>query len=379
MFIILDDSIAEIVNGISKNDFENYAFNDFFRHFITAYKQGKHFLWASRKAINMLKINTLLEEDARRCFIDMDNSYTQYKSIVLKSKFEVRIKFYNNDITENEINKCTTEKVVNKEKDCINISYKYFIEDTLWAPTKFLLENQNEYDVYKVIVKNFINEITSTNTSLINADVVHGGGSTIGKCYSRYQYNSFLFSIVDSDKKAPKSSNGQTAKQLISNNKKNCNFTDFYILKCHECENLIPVNLFIEQCTNTNTKSFLEELQQNSSGHLLYFDFKNGLIPNAIFVEDKDQQEIILEYWGKVISDIRAGACRKCSPCLKKGCDSIIIKGLGEKVTSKLLRNIETKKYTLPPYLNELWNHIGKTMFSCFASGGEKKLSHINF
>lgn len=212
----------------------------------------------------------------------------------------------------------------------------------------------------------------------VNAFSIGTGGSTMAQMYENFtKQEQPCFAIIDSDRKAPegtyKSKLGDTAK-AIRRVQAYSVFTGFYIMKVHECENLLPKKLLkeviAEYIDDQQNKSECLNFIERDNLPTDYFDFKSG----ASFCYLIEQDLLSNDYWKDNIKKFSINKkCLKQEFCLyQEDCSCLICPSFGENLLKNSVNFLNTKspreKASLIEFDQPELEHISRRVFSyCIA------------
>jgi hypothetical protein len=350
MFLILDKSLAKY-NATTKKKVELLL-----KNLETCDRERYHYITIDRKTYDKLKDKDLLS-DVKEFLKISSNRYLQ------------------NDVMTSDLNivcyicliKIADEKVIKRNsKTTLLLSYERFLKLKMSRETLFILESDNDFEVYKYIVDYYIHNKSIPVTYVFDDD--NGGGHNIAKRFNRKQKeNRFCLCICEADKKYPTALPGKTAKDLMT--VQVSNLSSYYdILQINEVENLIPLHV-LKNCAkykNHSATTWVEKLEKNYPEARFYFDFKKGF-KNRIL-----KNNLAMVYWSPIFNQLNIDIAKqllKCCKDHKKNVDSCsveFIKGFGNDLLSDM-QNINDStnltNYHLPE-LKKKYLEIGKTIFS---------------
>lgn len=180
------------------------------------------------------------------------------------------------------------------------VTYEYFLDSLKVQPMNFILEDEDDDIVYRLIINWYIKE-KNINTN-ISYTIVHGGGVNIVDVAQRYIRDGIMaVCITDPDLRFPeqKIKNNSSCKQCARLSAIGGIYYHYYP-NVHEIENLIPLNYIdlldwhLKQ--NEMDKKAFDKLRNcvASEKILQFFDYKEGITKHLIEeeIEGKD------EYYG---------------------------------------------------------------------------------
>ncbi len=271
---------------------------------------------------------------------------------------------YRNIPTMNSLLNIMTRTICVFFKSCTSSSRNRFSEfveldsfasGTLTTPTTILSENNDDVK-YLVHFGNFLIRNKQINGVKISAKAVLGGGNTTAKIFKQYTIDrsEFCLCFVDSDRKYPNASFGETANK-VSGILQNT-FANYIITPRREIENYIPHYVlfacYANDCNKKQSVDILDALLTNNlTDALRYIDIKEGL-DRYTFMRHSADPNFLKFYAGFIshpslshlftTSTCTNSPCKKCKPCV-----SVYIRSLGSHVLSDALK-----------YINDIENNI---------------------
>jgi len=337
MLLILDPSL---LNGIQHNQNVIHAL-DLIAH---SRRLGYHIVLGDREVIKYLATCDSLSKLAQEVYKDIYNNLPIIHSYRHVMRTQVKV------VLENIL-----EFVEIDGFHFILVCIEYFSSYlSIHSPTILLAENLDDVSFYKRVADTYIKSNTLGNIH-IRCESRHGGGGTTTQVFQQIQSGeqNFCLCILDSDKKAPKLSPGNTARDVSRAHNPKQHLCKVYILNVREIENLIPTSiyrdLFIEDQNKKNAIDFIEFIDNNHIDIRNYLDLKNGLKLCKVFKENREGE--FFKYWincARIISETfnqNLYICLQnlvCSKTEDKDCECYVTFGFGDNI----IRKIEDKKYS---------------------------------
>ena len=236
-------------------------------------KHGKHMLLSNRESMKQIRDCDYVNSDTKRVFTYLFENYPTFAYIKDKLSFYVKVV---TGVKHMSLNQSDNANI-------FELSYDYLQEINIITETIVIGENQTEINFYNYLSKYYKskNNLGSMHTCFSPR---MGGGSTTHTVYSSIQASeqNFCLCFVDSDKKHPTASLGDTLKavQRIDNPAKL--LSHVHALNSREIENLIPLSILEKICKedvnhNNGYESLKRIVETENYKDILYLDFKNGL------------------------------------------------------------------------------------------------------
>lgn len=239
----------------------------------TGHKEGKLIAIASRDDAKTISEQEHLNSDTRQQFLKLHHNAAI--SVAIKKKLGIYIEVVSGDKV--------CDLITHSNHKTIRLSYDRIQDTDMINGTLFIGENFTELEYYRIIAERYKKEKAINNLPLYFKEQ-NGGGSVAAKLYEKFQKeeNSLCICLTDSDSHYPRCSIGDTAKQVKDINDKNYPLSDHLILHSREIENLIPINVLKEVCTeDVNWKNGYNDiyalLKEGCFEELLFFDYKKGV------------------------------------------------------------------------------------------------------
>ena len=329
-------------------------------------RAGKNYIFAEKGVLEKLMVQKDFSRTMRTLFKSLYNNSSEDK-LYLKSVNKYINMVYNKTKEENKIEivmELTSKKAVD-------------ICDT----TVLITENQEDALFYELIAKYYTKYNGFKNIEFF-FESKPGGGNTTAKVLERtvYTENRLCLCIVDSDKKFPDDSGGDTKKHVEDFTK--CKTQDIWkaiILDVHEVENLIPIG-WIEKCIPCETISFLKYLkrkvaEKKNDAPIYYFDIKKGIEKDKFVCADSqdknkkgfDKSQCFRNYWSVYLKGYGIDLNNLGEINGKR-----IIQGTNEKILNKILGKykIEDIDMVNEEHLKDKWLSLGRDIFSWGCVGG---------
>lgn len=315
-----------------------------------AYKYGKHIVFLDVKLYDRIIDSNYVSEYIKNLFKQIISKNINKESIRQSVTFFAQVTF---------------KESTQRRDNCIIINPKDNYSFEFYEETHFLVENLLDEEFYK----HCLDYYKRTNNKIkigYSYYPLLGGGSTITKVYQLEikLKQHFCLAIVDSDKKCPEGSKGDTARSLlVADKKKPFNCKCYMMEKVMEIENLLPKSVVKEYKNEINSLQF----------NLSFFDYKNGLCKEKLFKSN------LLSYWQNQLNGTEyyeglteiEGETTKTDFEIEKFKEKYkkqkLIEGFGPNVLEECLKyEDELKAITkedLTDAQEEEWNKIGKLFF----------------
>nr|WP_314096888.1 hypothetical protein [uncultured Lachnoanaerobaculum sp.] len=335
-------------------------------------RAGKNYIFAEKGVLEKLMVQKDFSRTMRTLFKSLYNNSSEDK-LYLKSVNKYINMVYNKTREENKI-----EIVMElTSKNAVDIC------DT----PVLITENQEDALFYELIAK-YYTKCNGFKNMEIFFESKPGGGDTTAKVLKQTVNtgNRLCLCIVDSDKKFPDDSGGDTKKHVEDFTK--CKTQDIWkaiILDVHEVENLIPIG-WIEKCSKENgipceTISFLKYLkgkvaEEKNNAPIYYFDIKKGIKKDKFVCADSQNENIQKEfnksecfrnYWSKHLKGYGIDLNK-----LEEMDGKDIIQGVDKRILNKILgkyKNIDIYMVN-EEHLKDKWLSLGRDIFSWGCVGG---------
>ncbi len=322
MLFVIDKSIANALeNGSKSQDDVVLAVQSI----ADAYRKGYHLIFAERKTLKILKECSLLSDTTRRLYAKAHQRFPQTGEY--RKKFVRRVEVI---ATEGTFE-------LSEEGECkvIRLSANYISNSSIASETVFLSENQSDVSFYKKLAQAYMSW-SDLGKIHIRCEPRGGGGQTTVNEYESVQNpkNRLCLCIVDSDRKIPSGSIGDTAKAVKKIDDVNQPLCELVILNVRKIENMIPTSMYREAAIGDvnwmEGVSFLEKLESsNVSDARKYLDIKKGLKLGDILHVSPDSP--VSKYWLRVLKILKiSDKCLANEACTdKKSCTCIVAHSLG--------------------------------------------------
>lgn len=226
MIFYLDSSLLKEIN--SRPD----QLYNFLEDLCTARRNGRHLIFSERETIEKLIDLPKLSPRAHRTL-----------STVLR-KLRGKLSIFNACTTYIRIKHGTKlfSRIKKDQKSEISISIDMINGDEIFSKPRILVENRTDGDFYTAIAKLLIAQERNIQGTLLNYELVSGGGSQTPREYRSLKKTDYLvYCIVDADIDFPNAALGKNTAQPIHNmDLTSPNPTkESLILNCYSAENLI--------------------------------------------------------------------------------------------------------------------------------------------
>lgn len=339
-----------------------------------AAREGKHFVIAERETLKKIIECPDLNRNQKAIYKTLLNKsaeFREYLSIVSKY-IEI-------------CQPCPYPHIDSSSgKDIIKVSPKFFDDSETIQKTILLCENSEDTIFYEQIT-NFYRFRQKIKGIRIDFEPRGGGGSTIADEYNNIQQEKkrLCLCIVDSDKIAPHSSLGNTAKKIQEIDNSDEIKTELLILDVRDIENLIPNSILSEIIDGNNDRekawTIFNAIQNSHVSEIRNFlDIKEGTLLKTII--NNTSQETKLFWEDKFIEILNFNTnidqwCVDNWQCQKKTkCDCYISLGFGKKTLDDTNSwfNSQTNLKVLSSMIDQSlyleWERIGKKIMNwCLA------------
>lgn len=313
-----------------------------------AYKYGKHIVFLKVKLCDRISKCSYVSDYVKNLFQKIKKDNLAKGSIRQSVTFFAQVTF---------------KESTQRRDNCIIINPRNNDSFEFYEETHFLVENLQDEEFYK----HCLDYYKRNNNIKIGYSYypLLGGGSTITQVYQLEikLKQHFCLAIVDSDKKCPEGSKGDTAKSLLHADKKkpfNC--------KCYMMENVMEVENLLPKSVVKEYKKEINRLQFNLS----FFDYKKGLCKEKLLNSN------LLSYWQEQLNgteyyegleEIKKDVESLGEDEFKKEYkDKKLIEGFGENVLNHCLKNYKNdlaniRDDNLTSEQKYEWTEIGKLFF----------------
>lgn len=261
-------------------------------------------------------------------------------------------------------------EIYQKTKNVFQMNYEHFIHERNSSPTVLVTENYNDYLFYQMLAE-YHSKYISKQDLRVNLDFTPGGGSQSKVEFDRCIIaGKFTLCFIDSDKKHPNGSEGETSKCFTKEDKSGKNRCFAKVLDVKEIECLIPLHLLEEiVIEKINEKvDLIDEIKsyaEKNNSFQDFFDFKDGIdLKEAIKLDEKyGPFWLTILQTNKKFSDkecVKNKVCYQCTECPKVG-------GVSESILPKILTKMRTshkRNFRLEGNLKQHWESIGEIMLN---------------
>lgn len=374
MLIEINSSIieSEDINNLSEevvNALENLAL---------ARREGKHSVISDRETLSKLYQCPNLSKRAKDLYLYLFHHFTQFK--IIRSTVKKYVEVTN-------INDAKLRTTLDQE--IIQVPPSFFKDSTTIQKTILLCENLQDCFFYEYIAK--VCKLWKNHKNIYLSCEYHGGGgSTISTEYTNIQSSNcarFCLCIVDSDRIAPNSSLGETARKLEREANEDCIFTHLLILELREIENLIPPIILSELCLNQTDRQkalkIVEDIIKTSNSDTkFYLDLKDGSymekIINCNYPQTKNFWSVKIKALSDIFNQVDSWCLSNWKCCNPNKCTCYISLGFGEKILSNIVDRLQNKvntklsEHSLSKSIDDLhrieWEKVGQIVIDwCFA------------
>ena len=300
-----------------------------------AIKYGKHIVFAGVRLLDRIINLPSLDAHEKVQYKKIRNNYSVIGAICRKLDFKAVVLMRGDN--------CRTHHRI-----LINASKAEKLE--VYEECHLLTENLIDGEFFEYLVTEYVKRLGTTTHICYMPQM--GGGNTIARVYKmeidRGQH--FCLSVLDSDKKFPSASYGDTCKALRSEDKdkylgdagsdgKHAFNCSYYVMdELRELENLIPIDVLKTVNNVKNSKL----LQMNFD--MSYHDMKEGLLAAKINTGAyQTYLDSVFAFDAALVSDIDFYAqyrqqCCRCKEEYEKDCGRIkLVDGLGSKIMDQVL------------------------------------------
>ena len=331
-----------------------------------AIKYGKHIVFAGARLLDRIINLTSLDTHEKAQYRRIRNKYAVIGAICRKLDFKAVVLMRGDN--------CRTHRRI-----LINAAKAEKLE--VYEECHLLTENLIDGEFFEFLVAEYVKRLGTVSHICYMPQM--GGGNTIAKVYKmeidRGQH--FCLSILDSDKKFPTASYGDTCKALQKEDKDKylgdagCNGQhafncSYYVMdELRELENLIPLGVLKTMSNVKNNKL----LQMNFD--MSYHDMKEGWLASKINTGAyQTYLDTLFAFDAALVADIDFYAqyrhqCCSCKEEYEKVCGrTILVDGLGSKIMDQVLTTAKPALATnsfaqMSPSQQDEWQKIGKKVF----------------
>lgn len=349
MILFIDDSLVDSIA-------QEANFKIFFQKLMVTYTEGKHIIVIS--PINVRKILTAKVLDTHSEIVLNHYSSHNKASLEVLKLFDKIIRIIPSNEQETIYSDVKTKKEFN------NINIDKFIDTANFQKTILLGENGHDIQIY-VMMAGYYKERYNKKSFVLSYKSQTGGGSTTVNEYKTIfsTGEEFCLCLLDSDKRAPFKTIGDTAGKVEKHHLLNFNSNfkcNYHIIDVLEIENLLPRMFYIEnyEKKDINKKGILkriEALENIDPNSIFHIDFKVGLKKLEEYKDD-----CFKKYWYNLLLGI--------IPMTEDygngdyGC----IKGYGDKIVVDFLGLEKEQIFNLVhnDVVSKNWLQIGKKLSS---------------
>lgn len=372
--------IFELINEEQAN-WSDESLLDALENLLKAFAEKQHIVIAPSSLLDKIIKNEDFSRKVRNIAAYAKQTVRELKALIKSDHVStyIRIDLSNED---------KFEIVEENQKTVLESGFAFFKNSSATQSTSILGEDLNDARFYIYIGNFYIKNNSILNKFALKHSCCHGGGSQTAKIYNNIlAENKFCYCIVDSDKKHPHSSRGETCKAFFGNIN---DFKEFFfekfgqvrILDAHEVESIIPINVLDEIIENRGsskdqklTIKRLQRMIQKDSNIRLFLDHKKGLTRNQAKELDRRYGNININknsgYYSTELNKLieQNNKCFEHIDQVDHECDDncFSFAPMGSKLLSSTLEFFENNNYkkedidkiTLP-----YWEIIGKDIFS---------------
>lgn len=331
-----------------------------------AIKYGKHIVFAGIRLLDRILKLSFLDNHEKAQYRRIRNKYAVIGAICHNIDFKAVVLM-------NGENRRT--------RHCILINAAKAEKFEVYEECHLLTENLIDGEFFEYLVAEYARQLGMTTHICYMPQM--GGGNTIAKVYKmeidRGQH--FCLSILDSDKKFPTASYGDTCKALRCEDKDkylgDAGFDGQYAFNCsyyvmnelRELENLIPIDVF-KTMNNVKNSNLLQ-----MSFDMSYHDMKEGLLAAKINTGAyQSYLDSVFSFDASLVADIDFYAqyrqqCCSCKEEYEKDCGRTkLVEGLGSKIMDQVLTTakpaLKASQFSkLSKSQQNEWLKIGKKVF----------------
>lgn len=373
--------IFQLINE-EKANWDEPLLIDAIENILKAFSERKHIVLASSNLFDKIKKNNKFSGKVRNA-ASVAKQYHRELTALIKHN-------YVNLYIQIDLAKKDSFEFDDKDEKSVFISgYSYFSDSLTTQNTSFIGEDLDDPDFYIYIGEFYIKTNAELSMCALSSCSAHGGGSQTYKKYKKLLKDKRLcYCIVDSDKKHPFSSFGNTCKALFKKaNFKNVNFKQarkseysrfdqfgqVRILEVHEVECIIPIKILakiVEEKkpeAQTNTIKRLEKMIEKGSDIRKYLDHKEGLTKQDAQDLDKDKQNYFIPELNKLMAKNNKCFLHENNEQIICDDNCFSLAGMGDKLLPKsleILKNITLDKADIDKFTLPYWNFLGKEIFS---------------
>jgi hypothetical protein len=360
LFIITDELVsqAELNSEKERNIIEKIA---------ESVRYGKHQVYAKRDILNrLINISTYENTRTKDVYNYLLVRYSTFANIVNLVCHKV---FF----VINEAEKKIIKDDLGRFKE-VYIPIDYITDNEIFGSAFLLGENDTEIRFYMFLCEYYKKKENVKLPTRHTPDL--GGGNTIsGVIKSHCELKKcFCLTLVDSDKKYPNATYGDTLKNAIKKYENfefpfNCGI--LYSDEIREIENLIPISILKKiSSDNVDWNRGFDIIEKNNelNHNVNYFDLKKGMSKNK-YCKILDPKHI--DYVNQFVKNsnlmTNAEFASICNVVDEEN-DEILLHGLGDKVLERAIAYINEMKPDFSEHLDlnleKIWFTIGKHIFS---------------
>ena len=371
--------IFELINEEQAN-WSDESLLDALENLLKAFAEKQHIVIAPSSLLDKVIKNEYFSRKVRNIAAYAKQTVRELKALIKSDHVStyIRIDLSNED---------KFEIVEENQKTVLESGFAFFKNSSSIQSTSILGEDLNDARFYIYIGNFYIKNNSILNKFALKHSCCHGGGSQTANIYNNtLAENKFCYCIVDSDKKHPHSSRGETCKAFFGNINA---FKEFFfekfgqvrILDAHEIESIIPFNVLAEIIETGNSSKDqiltirrLKRMIEKNSNIRLFLDHKNGLKRNQAKELDRRYGNINKNsgYYSTELNKLieQNNKCFEHKDKVDHECDDncFSFAPMGSKLLSNTLKFFENNNNYKKEYIDKItlpyWEIIGKDIFS---------------
>lgn len=332
---------------------------------LTAFREAKHIIVGRKDFFDSLQNHhEHYDVRTRHTASKISNLQREYRTLLEIVSFYIEIDFSHRGRL--------LKKQDNFGRDILSVSFDYFSDSSKIQIPKLLCEDLTDAAFY-LFIADYFKKTNKMSFLDIKLSSQNGGGRNTENVFKSIIENGDLcLCILDSDKKHPTGTNGDTSNQFA--NKEYSANGKHIIIDVHEAENLIPNKIIEEVITQGNyPNEFINHIDnlRNLCNHhpesKRFFDHKEGLPINlAVDLDGRYGQ-----FWLPIIDNIPRLRRNKCIISHNCNCEPKCkpLHGFGTNLLANTLIYLEQNRSTkirenLNAPIEDFWNSLGKEIFS---------------
>lgn len=257
---------------------------DALENIISSHRNSNHYVFANRLTLDYFSENSMLSLGNAKQLRMLYSNYATLAPIINKVATKIIVTTSLSSFRRRNT-VISIDDILDKKENVTSIfeiPLKKFVSTEISEKTRLISEHIDDCKLYEFMSNEFLS--LQKLPFKISFDKVHGGGNDTHKVFlDKITNNHISLSIVDSDKKEPQSTIGNTARQVtdVYNSNKQTSIIGCEILPVHEKENLFSPIIYEKFGRNIDETSLqqLKNLTSNDKNNFYYayLDLKKGL------------------------------------------------------------------------------------------------------